>query len=316
MPDLSVLIPARNEQFISNTINDILSNIRGDTEIIAVLDGQWAEPPIADNPRVTLVYHSKPVGQRAATNEAARMSSAKYVMKCDAHCAFDEGFDVKLMADFEPDWTVIPRMYNLHVFDWQCRQCGNRTYQGPNPSKCDKCEGIDFERVMVWKPRLSRKTDFARFDNTLHFQYWGSYGNRPEVKAQGDIADVMCCVGACWMMTRERYWELDGLDEETGSWGQMGVEIACKSWLSGGRQVVNKNAWFAHLFRTSPGFGFPYPNPGIEQARAHSRWLWQDSNWPQAIHPLSWLLEKYWPIPDWTDEDLENQKRRERDKTK
>jgi hypothetical protein len=311
MTDLSVLIPSRNEMFLANTIADVLANMRGDTEIIAVLDGQWAEPPIHDNPKVTLVYHNHPVGQRAATNEAARMSNAKYIMKCDAHCAFDVGFDVKLIADCEPDWTVIPRMYNLHVFDWQCSKCGNRTYQGPKPERCEKCEGAEFERAMVWKPRLSRKTDFARFDNNLHFQYWGSYGLRPEVKAQGDIADVMCSVGACWFMERKRFWELGGCDERHGSWGQMGVEFACKAQLSGGRQVKNSRTWFSHLFRTQPGFGFPYTNPGIDKAREHSRWLWEGGNWSQAIHPLSWLLEKYWPIPDWTDADLLVQKQRE-----
>jgi hypothetical protein len=153
--------------------------------------------------------------------------------------------------------------------------------------------------AMVWKPRLGRKTDFARFDKTLHFQYWGSYGKRPE--AQGDIADVMCHVGACWMMERSRYWELGGLDEEHGSWGQMGVEISCKSWLSGGRQVVNKRTWFSHMFRTQPGFGFPYhlSEDAVEIARKRSRWLWEKGNWIGAIYPLEWLLEKFAPIPDW-----------------
>ena len=37
------------------------------------------------------------------------------MMKLDAHCAVDEGFDVKLMADCEPDWTVVPRMFNLDI---------------------------------------------------------------------------------------------------------------------------------------------------------------------------------------------------------
>jgi hypothetical protein len=204
------------------------------------------------------------------------------------------------MSECEADWTVIPRMYNLHVFDWACKKCGNRTYQGPQPIQCAKCENAsEFERVMVWKPRLSRKTDFARFDRELHFQYWGAYGKRPE--AQGDIADVMCFVGACWMMQRERYWELGGCDEEHGSWGQQGVEMACKSWLSGGRVVVNKNVWFSHLFRTQPGFGFPYPLSGsaVEKARERSRYLWLGNNWPKAIHPLSWLIEKFAPVPDW-----------------
>lgn len=307
MTDLSILIPSRNEQFLRQTIDDILANIEGDTEIIAVLDGAWADPPIPDHPRVTLVYHSQTVGQRAATNEAARVSRAKYIMKVDAHCAFDRGFDVKLIRDCEPDWTVIPRMYNLHAFDWQCTKCGLRTYQGGMPSVCSRCgdHSAPHERVMVWKPRTSRRTDFARFDRDLHFQYWRAYEKRAE--AMEEIADVMCFVGAAFFMERARYWELGGLDECHGSWGQMGVEISCKSWLSGGRMVVNKKTWFSHLFRTQPGFGFPYPMSGAaqEEARKYSRRLWNLSDpdrvpkWEGARLSLRWLVDKFAPVPEW-----------------
>lgn len=299
MADLSILIPARNEEFLSRTIADILEHSEGDTEVIAVLDGAWADPPIEDDSRVHLIYHSEPIGQRAATNEAARMSAARFIMKVDAHCAFDQGFDIKLMAECEPDWTVIPRMYNLHVFDWECLGCGRRTYQGPRPEICEDCQAGEFERVMVWEPRWNRKTDFARFDSDLRFAYWGAYGKRPE--AQGEIADVMASVGACFFMTRDRFWELGGLDENHGSWGQVGVEVACKAWLSGGRQVVNKRTWFAHLFRTQKGFMFPYPQSGsqVEHARRYSRELWTGNQWAGQRRPLSWLIEKFAPVPTW-----------------
>ena len=69
MVALSIVIPARNEQFLAQTIQNILENIRGETEIIAVLDGKWAEPQVPDDPRVTLVYHPQSVGQRAAIND-------------------------------------------------------------------------------------------------------------------------------------------------------------------------------------------------------------------------------------------------------
>jgi glycosyltransferase involved in cell wall biosynthesis len=301
--DLSILIPARNEMFLKDTIDDILKNMRGETEVIAVLDGAWADPRIPDHERVHIIYHSQSIGQRAATNEAARLSRAKYVMKCDAHCAFDEGFDVKLMANCEKDWTVIPRMYNLHVFDWKCKKCGHQVYQGPYPTSCEKCDNVDkegFERLLIYKPRLNKETDFARFDNDLHFQYWGACKKREESKK--DIADLMCFVGACFFMHRERYWEIDGLDERHGSWGQMGVEISCKSWLSGGRMVVNKKTWFSHLFRTQPGFGFPYPNPGITKAREHSKNMWMKNGWEKQKYPLKWLLNKFAPVPDWDQE--------------
>ena len=308
MPELSVLIPARNEMFLQRTIDSILESIEGDTEIIVVTDGYEPNHPLRKDDIVRVIHHDQSIGQRAATNEAARASTAKYLMKLDAHCSVDNEFDVALMGPYEDgelgmDVTTIPRMYNLHGFDWQCKSCGNRTYQGPRPTKCEKCKSAaQFEMVMVWQPRWHRKTDFARFDSTLHFQYWKDYGNRPE--AQGDIADLMCSVGACWFMPRERFWQIGGMDESHGSWGQFGVEIACKSWLSGGRHVVNKRTWFTHMFRTQPGFGFPYAmaQSQVDVARAHSRKLWMDGTWPLAKYPLSWLIKKFAPVPDWTED--------------
>jgi len=304
MYDLSMLIPARNEMFLKQTVQNILENIEGNTEIIVIADGTWPDPALEQHQRVTVVHHPISIGQRAATNEAARISKAKYIAKCDAHCAFDKGFDVKLMQDCEKDWTVIPRMYNLHAFDWKCNKCGNTTYQGPTPTSCAKCDNkTDFERVMIWQPRWNRQSDFMRFDRDLHFQYWGDFKRRPE--AEGDICDLMCFLGACFFMHRERYWEIDGLDESHGSWGQMGVEISCKSWLSGGRMVVNKKTWFAHMFRTQGGdFGFPYHLSGkdVQVARNHSRELWQEGRWPKAKHTLTWLINKFGPVPTWESE--------------
>lgn len=255
---LDVIIPARSEMFLANTIDDILKNKRGDTKVIAILDGAWADPPIMDHPDVDLIYHATSIGQRAATNEGARISRSKFVMKCDGHCAFDEGFDVKLMETFEYDWFVIPTMRNLHCFNWACPACGNETYQGPTPQKCEKCGNtVGLFRKMVWKPRKGTSNNFMRFDSNLHFQYWGDYKLRPE--SEGEIVECMSLIGACWMVHRERYWEVDGLDEAHGSWGQMGTEIACKAWLSGGKLVVNKKTWFAHMFRTQGGdFSFPH----------------------------------------------------------
>ena len=61
--DLSILIPARNEMFLAHTIEDILTNIEADTEVIAVLDGQWADPPIPQHERVNVIYFPKNICQ-------------------------------------------------------------------------------------------------------------------------------------------------------------------------------------------------------------------------------------------------------------
>ena len=299
--ELSILIPARNEQFLARTVQDILENIEADTEIIVGLDGMWADPGIPQHERVTVVYYPESIGQRAMTNRLCALSSAKYVAKTDAHCAFDKGFDRKLIEAIKghDNWLIIPQMKNLHAFDWVCG-CGHRHYQGPTTEKCEKCGG-KMEREMIWKPKRGVTSTFYRFDNTMHFQYWGDFAERSEAK--GDIAPTMSIQGSFFMLTREKYWELDISSEQFKSWGQQGIECACKTWLSGGEVMVCKNTWYAHMFRTQGGdFGFPYPNPGsdIDANRKLSRELFMNNKWEKAVHPFSWLLEKFSPVPDWS----------------
>jgi len=301
--DLSIIIPARNEEFLQNTIDNILKNIRGDTDIYAILDGYWPDKSIPQHDRVNIVHHDLPIGQRAATNEGVKLCNSKFIMKCDAHCAFDEGFDVKLMADCEYDWTIIPTMYNLHAFDWKCMQCGKRTYQGPKPTECPDCDNTtDFRKKIVWKPKTNPRSEFYYFDTDLKFAYWRAFKKRPE--AQGNLAPTMSNIGACYFMHRQRWLDIDGLDEGHGFWGQMGTEISCKTWLSGGQQFTNKKTWFAHMFRTGHGFGFPYKLSGkdVKKARKYSQDMWRNNKWPKAVHDLNWLIEKFKPIPGWHDE--------------
>lgn len=92
------------------------------------------------------------------------------------------------------------------------------------------------------------------------------------------------------------------MDEKAGSWGGMGTELSCKSWLSGGRVMVNHETWFAHLFRTQREFSFPYQNPGNALAVARNKELWLNNKWPKAKYPLSWLIDKFAPVPDWPNE--------------
>jgi len=302
MTELSIVIPARNEQFLKNTVEDILAHIEADTDIIVVLDGQWAEPELVQHPKVTVIYHPESIGQRAACNEAVKVSTAKYVAKVDAHCAFDQGFDVKLLADMHDNWTCAPTMRNLHVFDWVCPN-GHRRYQGPD----DPCKECNEPMVMdiVWIPKRSPQSNSYCFDSEPHFQYFGEYNKRPE--GQGDLTESMSLQGSFFMMSRQRYLDLNVCDEAWGSWGSQGIEVACKSWLSGGKVMINHKTWYGHCFRTQGGdFGFPYHLSGrqVENAKKMARETFFNNAWPQQVHPLSWLVEKFWPVKGWTDEDL------------
>lgn len=309
--DLSILIPARNEEFLARTVEDILANSEADTEVIVVLDGEWANPPIAQHPRVVVVYLPESIGQRAATNLACKLSKAKYVMKVDAHCAFEKGFDRVLIEGMQNDWTVVPTMRNLHAFDWVCK-CGFSHYQDKG-SMCPECKK-EMVKKMVWEPRKGTRNYSYCFDSEPHFQYFRAYSERPEGK--GDLTETMSLQGSAFMLTREKYWELDICSESFGSWGSQGIEVAVKTWLSGGKVMCNHNTWYAHMFRTKQanGFGFPYPQSSkqIDNAKKTARDLFFNGKWDKAIHPLSWLVERFMPIPGWMQEEVDKLKQSER----
>ena len=317
MIDLSVIILARNEEFLGRTIQDVLEHAKGNTDIIVVLDGYLPNPPLKPDPRITIIYNPIAVGQRAASNQAAKIAKGKYVMKVDAHCAFDDGFDVKMLEAFKEtgdNVTMIPMMRNLHVFDWVCPE-GHRRYQGLSGpcywvnngkewvyEEKGKDKGLPIcgkqtTKDIVWIPKKSPTTHSFRFDKTMHFQYWGEWSKTQT----GDLRETMSIQGSCFMLTKEKYFELDICSEDFHSWGQQGVEVACKTWLSGGRVIVNMRTWYAHMFRTKGGdFGFPYSNPQnkVNENRELSRELFQRDKWPLATRKFQWLLDKFNP-PDW-----------------
>ncbi len=299
---LSILIPARNEMFLKKTIEDILEHIEADTEIIAVLDGAWPEEGLPQHERLNVIYLPESIGQRAATNMAARISKAKYIMKVDAHCAFDKGFDRKMIEVMQDDWTMVPTMRNLHAFNWVCKN-GHTRYQGPS-GICNEC-GEPTTRDVVWIAKTRPESNSYCFDSEPHFQYFKEYNKRPEGK--GDLTESMSLQGSCFMVTREKYWELNLSDEYFGSWGSQGIEVACKTWLSGGRVIVNHKTWYAHMFRTQGGdFSFPYPQKesNVQDAKKKAKEIFFNNKWPLQKYPLSWLVEKFWPVKGWTEEDL------------
>lgn len=339
--DLSILIPARNEEWLVKTVQDMLEHKKGKTEILVGLDGYWPEPGIPDHPDVVVVHYPKSIGQRAMQNRLAQISRAKYVMKADAHTAWDDGFDIKMMSKMEDDITMVPEMFNLHVFNWRCMLCGMEWYMGPLPEGCrnEACESVswtadnnpkystNFEKVVYWHPRgdgciagtCKKRTPRPnphsgtfRFNKNLQFKYFQELGGK--IKHEG-LQETMSLQGSCFMCTRENYFKKELCDESWGSWGQQGTEVAIKTWLSGGRVLCNYDTWYAHMFRTQPGFSHPYHNPGSAQQRAReiSRELFLNNKWPQQKHSLSWLLKKFWfalkevhdPEAKWEESDLE-----------
>lgn len=307
--ELSVVIPSRNEEWLNKTIQDILEHKKAKTQIIIGLDGQWPVEPIQTHPDVVVLFFPESIGQRAITNQCVNLSRAKYIMKLDAHCALDDGFDVKMIEAFKKsgdDVVMAPTMRNLHVFNWVCPD-GHIRYQGPS-GPCKEC-GKETVKDVVWNPKTNPQSVAYCFDSEPHFQYMNELKNRQSYKDQGDMTESMSLQGSCFMLTRKLYWELNICDEAFGTWGSQGIEVACKFWLSGRKVLINHNTWYAHCFRTQGGsFGFPYELSGkqVAEAKKLAGNKLYENKWPYQVLPSIWLIDRFWPCPGWDDSSRSN----------
>ena len=221
---LSVIVPSRNELFLPNTIEDILNKAEGEIEIFVILEGYWPDPPLVDDKRIVILHRGRARGLRPATNAAAAIASGKYLMKCDAHCMFDQGFDVKLAADCEENWVAVPRRYSLDAENW-CRK---------------EKHPIDY----LWCDIPKEENDYE-----INVKVWGEMNYDKELQKKL-IDDVFTFQGSCWFMHKDYYFELELMDVENyGTFRKEPQEITFKAWLSGGRVIRNKKTWYAHLHK-------------------------------------------------------------------
>jgi glycosyltransferase involved in cell wall biosynthesis len=279
---LSVIIPSRQPQYLQKTIDDLLVKAEGEIEIIVILDGYWPDPIIRDDARVKILHHGMfhdNYGMRASINKGVAISIGTHILKCDEHTMWDQGYDLKLKADCEDDWVVIPRRYRLDAEEWKIIEDGRPP--------------IDYMQLDYPYKRP--------YDRTC-----GLYGaedrERGYQRAEHLIDDVMTMQGSAYFMTR-KHWDncIGQLDaEHYGQFNHEAQEISNKTWLSGGRVIVNKKTWYAHLHKgkSGKGYGFTteqYKNHQVskEKARLYAIDYWLNTK--DYKYDFDWLLKKFNP---------------------
>ena len=284
MVTTSVVIPARNEIFLEGTIRYLLERARGDIEVIAVLEGYW--PPkeeIVEDPRVHYIHSKRPRGMRGAINAGVAVSRGKYLMKCDAHCLFEEGFDVTLAEDLEYDWVSVPRRYSLE----------------PETTPWTKKPKRPHDYLYLCYP--NDPNDFG--GASLKGRDWPVRNN--DTALQEDmIVDLMSAQGSSYFLHRA-YWDwLEVLDEENyGHFSNEFQELGLKVWLSGGRIIRNKKVWYAHLHKGKKyGRMWPLGKSVLYKGAKYTLGWMKDKHWHKQIHDIRWMVNKFWPVPTWPEE--------------
>ena len=276
---LSVIVPSYKDPLLSKTIQSILDNSVNTIEVIPVLDGYTDELP--NDPRVKPIILSENKGMRGATNAGLSVAIGDFIMKSDSHCLYAPGFDKVLEDSCQHDWLMIPRRYSLDDVEWK------------------------------------RNDDRPSYDyHYLSYPAQGSYGYEMAVvpyniHRRPDIDDTMTMQGSCWFANRDYFMKhigyLDDRVETYGSFACEPAEVSLKYWLGGGEVKVNKNTWYAHLQKVDRHYSEKIYTKSYKKSKATlSGHTWSSKHWmaneePNMIHKLSWLVEKFWPVPTWPE---------------
>jgi glycosyltransferase involved in cell wall biosynthesis len=270
MSKVSVIIPSRDEAWLTKTIDDLLIKAGGEIEIIAIVDGPTSYKLHEPHPQLKLVQFDSPMGMRHGINTGANLATGKYLMKLDSHCTMTENFDLILQKDCDEDWVVISRRGELSpewiIDDPTVADYFYMSSPWTSPS--------GYFRMSRWITRDRQRKDFL-LDETLTFS------------------------GSNWFMTKDHFFNrIRMMDEERfGQWSGEPEEISCKTWLGGGKVMLNKEVTHNHLRKEK--IGRPYDiawATALIGLREGTRY-WSSNEWPHRIHDFDWLIDRFWPLP-------------------
>ena len=292
MAKVSILIPTRNEiqttgdgvNALKKTIQSIYENATGEFEVIVGFDG----PPyqeLDDLPDLYTVYFPNVVGIKTGINALAAMATGKYIYKSDSHCSFGKGFDEILQADMQDDWIVMPRFKIVNGADWSLQQRGGQEefydyFYLCNPFTDPR--GFRFKAGGHWGERTAERLNYSNIDET------------PQIHGSG------------WFMTKDRYFELGGFPNvDVYGHAQEPIWLAMKNWMAGGKVMVNKKTWYAHLHQQGNKRG--YHMDKAQENRSYDlaanffvgdKW---DDTWPKKVMTFEQFVDKFMPMPGWAE---------------
>jgi cellulose synthase/poly-beta-1,6-N-acetylglucosamine synthase-like glycosyltransferase len=274
---VSIIIPARGESYgnLLNTVRSIKENATGDYEIIIGLDGKpWyedVEPDFGEN--ITFVKFPRVVGIKTNITAMASMAKGKYIYKSDAHCKFGKGFDEILQADMESDWIVMPR-FKIIKDDWSIQERDGK------------------EEIYDYFYLCCPFTDPRGF----RFKAGGHWRERTDERIETLIDETPQMHGSGWFMERDRYFALGGFPNiDPHGHAQEPLWLGLKNQLEGGKLMVNKKTWYAHLHQQGNKRGYH-----MDKAQENISYDLAATKFMSDPRMFDWL-EKNMPMPTWPD---------------
>lgn len=280
MSKTSIIIPSRAEkdENLQRTINSIVDNATGEYEIIVGFDGEHTDHFVWADDIVKTIFFPSTVGIKTNINAMAAMATGKYIYKSDAHCSFGKGFDEILQADMEEDWIVMPR-FKIIKDDWSIQM------------RDGKEEFYDYFYLCC------PFTDPKGF----RFKAGGHWRDKTDANLNVKVEETPQIHGSGWFMTKDHYFELGGFPNiDPYGHAMEPIWLALKNWLIGGKVIVNKNTWYAHLHQQGNKRGYhmdrEQENKSYDIAARH--FVGDKGHY---LHSFEWFLDKFMPMPTWPE---------------
>jgi cellulose synthase/poly-beta-1,6-N-acetylglucosamine synthase-like glycosyltransferase len=288
MDKISFIIPARAErpEYIKNTLTSIYNSCKGEFEVILGYDGE----PYYDFsfPNLKAIKLPNVVGIKSNINILAASATGKYLFKLDAHCSVGEGIDEILKADMQDDWIVMPRFYIIRRETWEWQDDRHYDYFFLCCPFTDP-RGFRFKAGGHWPQRTAEREPYATPSIAEDTSY-PFIDETPQIHGSG------------WFMTKDRFFELGGfpLIDPMGH-AQEPANLALKNWLMGGKVMVNKKTWYAHLHQETRDKGFRLGHSNEERTYNIIANYWVNDKLPDKVHNFEWFVEKFMPMPTWPE---------------
>ena len=292
MDKVSFIIPARGESLLNvrRTVDSIYSSAKGEFEVIIGYDGT-PNLGIAGCKNLKIIEFPEVVGIKTNINTLAAIATGKYLFKSDAHCRFGEGIDEILKANMEDDWVVMPR-FKIICPDWEIQmRDGKEEYYDYFFIHCPLTDprGYRFKAGGHWPERTAERE------------------NKPELM----IDETPQIHGSGWFICKDHFFELGGfpLIDPYGH-AQEPANLALKNWLMGGKVMVNKKTYYAHLHQETRDKGFRLGHRNEERTYNIIANHWMRNKESSMIHTMAWFVDEKFPnMPTWPAnwKDLQNQ---------
>lgn len=277
MSKVSIIISARNEKYLKRTVEDIYEKATGEFEVIIGLNGKTEFEVPRNFPNLKVIESGQNIGLKQMINLLVSNATGKYIYKSDAHCMFGKGFDEILQENMEDNWVVTPRFYVLNAEKWEVQDERFYDYFYLCCPFTDK-RGLRFKAGGHWPERTAERINSHPFmDET------------PQIH------------GSSWFVNREYFLNtLKGfpLDDPFGH-AQEPIWLGLKNWLKGGKVMVNKRTWYAHLHQDGDKRGYKEDKAHTERTYNEVANYWLNNKEPNLMHDFEWFVNKFKDMPTW-----------------